>query len=245
MHLNDDIRTVAEQRRKPYPSNIETACYFETDWLDDEINKDEEAEEITYKSWYEQEDQLNYCLLPCIVMERREYVPGEEASIHDILDDDFNERPQFDGKENGGSVTNKRYMAKLLDNHESNTSIGYECHIFKRFEYYYMDIPREGITFVNKMHSTDQWIDQAFRQPIGLPEEMVPKNWRDLSRRKGTRGGNKKKSEPVQKMTTEQTLEEKEYQHSIKKWNEVESRREKLNEIKEKVSPRNSPRYDL
>jgi len=246
-HKDDDIRTLSEQRRNPYPSNIETACYFETDWLDDGIVKDEDADEITSESWYEQLDHYD-CLLPCIITERREYVDGEEADILGMWDDDFNEVSPNAGKPNGGSRTNKRYVAKLVDSYEHNSSIRYECHIYNRFEYYYMDIPREGITFVDKAHSTDQWIDQAFRHPIGFPDGMYPSNWKDLSRRKGTRGGHRKKeiSSPIKEMTVEEATKEKAYQFSVKKWNEAESRREMIEELQEdKHRTKNSPRYDL
>jgi len=248
-HLNhdSDIRTISEQRRNPYPSNLETACYFELDWLDEATYKDNAAELITSESWYEQDDHFD-CLLPCIITERREYEEGEEAEVLGLWDDDFNTQSETAGLPNGGSRTNKRYVAKLLDNHESNTSINYECHLYKRFEYYYMDIPREGITFVDKIHSTDQWIDQAFRQPIGFPEGMYPDNWKDLSRRKGTRGGHRKKklSSPLKEMSKEEAAKEKEYQYTVKKWNEAESRRELLIEIQEnKHFGKNSARYDL
>ena len=42
LHFLDDIRTISEQRRNPYPSNIETGCYFETDWLTEEDNREDE-----------------------------------------------------------------------------------------------------------------------------------------------------------------------------------------------------------
>lgn len=251
-HLNmeQDIRTVSELRRKPYPSNLQTACYFETDWLSESDNADEDTDEMTYKSWYEQEDHFDYCLLPCVITERREFVEGEAAEVlKDAMDDDEGWLfPQQKREEKwGGSRTSKRYVAKLLDDHETNTSINYDCHIFKRFEYYYMDIPREGITFVDKIQSTDSWIDHAFRQPVGFPEEMVPKNWRDLSRRRGTRGGNRvKKPKPAEKEKTKKEVEEETtYQFSIKRWNEAGSRREKLEDILRKGGRPGSVRDDL
>jgi len=257
LHGTDDLRTITEQRRNPYPSNIETACHFEYDWLDDNINADETADDMTFMSWYKQKDHFGFCLLPCIITERRDYVPGEEGLDYKDDDDDDDyfvgshrqamNQKKLEGEENGGSATSKRYTAKILDNHESNTAISYDCHIYSRFQYFYMDIPREGITFVNKPHSTDQWIDQAFRQPIGLPDEMMPKIWRDLSRRKGTRGGDRKTAPvtPTKEVTPKEEEDEKEYQHSVKKWQEGESRREKLEEIYEKYDRDSSPHEDL
>mmetsp|Transcript_4303 Transcript_4303/g.8280 ORF Transcript_4303/g.8280 Transcript_4303/m.8280 type:complete len:118 (-) Transcript_4303:56-409(-) len=109
-----------------------------------------------------------------------------------------------------------------------------------------MDVPREAIAFINKPHSTDQWIEQAFRQPIGLPDYMVPKAWRDLTRRKGNmRGGrsNNVVSRPkaaaaadVKMILTEKEEKaEKDYQLSVTRWNEVETRRERLEELEVKL----------
>jgi len=241
LEARKDILTISEQRRKPYPPNVETACYFEVDWLDSDINEDQNAELTTYKSWYEQGDDPEGCLLPCIITERRDYEEGEENEIIDLLDDDgYKKILKEHSTINGGSSTTKRYTAKLVDNHEQNTSVSYECHIFSRFQYFMMDIPREGITFVDKLHSSDSWIEQAFRQPIGLPEDMVPPQWRDLNPPKGrTRGGNSSSRKKTQvsapkEMTVEQFVEEKKYQQSIKKWTEAESRQELLDGFYEK-----------
>lgn len=241
LYPTHDLRTITEQRRNPYPSNIETACYFEYDWLDTTINEDEDAEETTFLSWYEMEDHFDSCLLPCIVTERRDYIAREEVRENDYNDDGF-VISNVESEPNGGSATPKRYTAKLIDNHQENTSISYDCHLFNRFEYYVMDIPREGIVFVNKIHSTDQWIDQVFRQPIGLPDEMVPTSWRDLTRRRGMRGGQKKSVAPLV-MTREEAEQEEKYLFSVKKWNEAESRRDMLEESLEKRQ--SSSREDL
>eukprot|EP00571_Detonula_confervacea_P001872 CAMPEP_0172316590 /NCGR_PEP_ID=MMETSP1058-20130122/28757_1 /TAXON_ID=83371 /ORGANISM="Detonula confervacea, Strain CCMP 353" /LENGTH=815 /DNA_ID=CAMNT_0013030931 /DNA_START=323 /DNA_END=2770 /DNA_ORIENTATION=- len=255
LYGEDDIRTVTEQYRNPYPSNIETACYFGFDWLDDEDDGDRDAEPVTYESWYNQEDELDPgCLLPCVITERRDYIAGEEEKQKQYDNDDDDgyknnerkERQSRNTEHNGGSASPKRYTVKLIDTHEENTSIGFQCHIYKRFEYVYMDIPREGITFINKPHSTDHWIEQAFRQPIGLPDEMVPKIWRDLTQRKGMRGSNnvpKPKAAAAKVMTEKEEDAEKDYLLSVKRWNVVETRRERLEELDEKLQL--TPRQDL
>jgi len=133
-----------------------------------------------------------------------------------------------------------------------------------------MDIPREGIVFVNKPHSTDAWIEQAFRQPIGLPDDMVPTVWKDLNRRnhrkgkmRGSRAGagaggagasaadaaaleatTKKQTKPPT-MTQDEEDDENSYQESLKRWNDVDTRREKLEELKEKSFVEASARADL
>ena len=245
-HEKDDIRTVSEQRRDPYPSNLETACYFEYDWLDDDIDQDPDAERVTYESWYNQivDFELD-CLLPCIVTERRDFVPGESKDAMSFDDDDDEYHASQTGeedvagkpeKENGGSFSSKRYTAKLMDNLDQNTSIDFNCHIFQRFEYILMDIPREGIRFVDKPHSTDQWIAQAFRRPVGLPEDMVPRGWRDLAPSGGTRGGGSHKSRPGPALSeeAEESEEELDYQWSIKRKQFAETRRERLESLEGK-----------
>ncbi len=244
LHGLDELRTVTEQRRNPYPSNLETACFFESDWLSDRDDQDELADGVTFESWYHMNGPMDECLLPCLITERRNYVPGEESQIYD--DDDF-VVPEEDRMENGGSETSQRYTVKLTDPIEENTSIPFECHIYKKFEYYLLDVPREGIIFANKIHSTDQWIDQAFRQPVGLPDDMVPNEWKDLSRRKGTRGGTRKKKAPPKKQMTEEEEEgEKNYIFSVKKWTEADSRRDLLEEMQDKwLEKKYAPLYDL
>jgi len=268
MHSTDVIETITEQHRSRtaahtahkqkqkdktagttdtapfsppvYPSNIQTACYFGTDWLYDDINEDVNAETTTYMSWYKQDDHFEYCLLPCLITERREYVEDEAKRIRrtgddihddddDVYDDDdvdgdgaFDDDDYVDSNEEAKRNEHKlyhdsnfkqRYTAKLIDHYEENTSIDYDCHLYKRFDYIYEDIPREGIIFVNKPHSTDVWLEKAFREPIGLPDDMVPDIWKDLSPKVhaaatvaktkkeeggGMRGGskNKKKNNP-------------------------------------------------
>ena len=210
LYGGETLRTITEQHRDPYPSNLQTACSFEFDWLHDEINEDSEAELVTYESWYRQNAQIgpnSGCMLPCMIMERRDYVPGEEDRIReegDTDDDDYDangnhlhmehrrtrrEAEKAIEKENriidpstfADSKFQQRYTVKLLDTHEENTSIDFGCHLYKRFEYIYEDMPREGIVFVNKPHSTDVWLQQAFREPIGLSDDMVPDIWKDLN----------------------------------------------------------------
>ena len=323
-HSTEVIRTISEQHHKSYPTNIETACYFETDWLDDKINEDAASETVTYESWYKQDDHFDVtkgggCLLPCIIMERRDYIDNEESAKRDDDDDDdddnyhvgLDDDDDDDYKSThidklkqlkddtathnfGGSSYKERYTAKLIDTHIDNTSIDYECHIYNRFEYIYEDMPREGIIFVNKPHSTDVWLPKAFREPIGLPDDMVPNIWKDLlsksqqkqaastgggagassstggggggTRMRGGGGGRKKRDEtagggvgsmaagaakdnmavPLKKMNDYvhkdlltkpiHPAEEYNYQLTLNRWTEVETRRERLSEMEEKKS---------
>ena len=84
---------------------------------------------IQYQSWETQEDHDN-CLLPCIILERLRDEESDETT----------------------------YTAKLVDHHHENESIEYACHIFRRFEYIYTDIPRRGIGTCFTIH-----IDATFK----------------------------------------------------------------------------------
>ena len=40
-------------------------------------------------------------------------------------------------------------------------------------------VPRPAIRFTDKMYTTDQHLQQAFRHWIGMPDEIFPQAWRD------------------------------------------------------------------
>jgi hypothetical protein len=42
------------------------------------------------------------------------------------------------------------------------------------------DVPWSGITFVDKDYTGNQFLRSSFRHEIGLPDTMIPSNWRDL-----------------------------------------------------------------
>eukprot|EP00934_Nitzschia_sp_Nitz4_P000281 Nitzschia sp. Nitz4//NODE_540_length_12935_cov_73.125932//9866//11602//NITZ4_additional_000079-RA//1//CDS//3329531966//281//frame0 len=102
---------------------------------------------VQYQSWNTQSDHVS-CMLPCLILER-------------------------DDIENGNTL----YTAKLVDQHYENESVEYDCHIFRRFEYIYTDIPRYGIEFVNKEYASDAFLQAAFRHHIEVPDGMYPDQW--------------------------------------------------------------------
>lgn len=44
----------------------------------------------------------------------------------------------------------------------------------------YEDLPRMAFTFVDKPHTTDMFLENAFRREIGIPDGMFPRAWRNL-----------------------------------------------------------------
>jgi len=175
------IHTITEQHHKPYPPNLQTACYFEIEWVGD---ADFQEDVMAYESWNNQDDHFQ-CLLPCIIMDRNN---GEETDDRMVVDDD-----NFDDdlyaetleRDDDGVSINTRYTAKLIDSHEENVAVDWNCHLYKDFEYIYTDIPREGIIFVEKPHQSDVWLPDAFRQPIG-GNNMFPHIWKKKNMRRRT-----------------------------------------------------------
>jgi hypothetical protein len=41
-------------------------------------------------------------------------------------------------------------------------------------------VPRSALTWLNAPGTMDFYLPNAFRQPIGLPDEMMPTQWRNL-----------------------------------------------------------------
>jgi hypothetical protein len=41
-------------------------------------------------------------------------------------------------------------------------------------------VPRHAIRFSDKMYTTDQHLENAFRHEIGLPDDVFPESWKDL-----------------------------------------------------------------
>jgi hypothetical protein len=64
------------------------------------------------------------------------------------------------------------YTAKIYPNGEGGT------HFIMR------DIPRRAVEFFDQSYTSDMFLKDAFRHEIALPDDMVPKAWRDLDNKK-------------------------------------------------------------
>jgi hypothetical protein len=42
-------------------------------------------------------------------------------------------------------------------------------------------VVREAITFLEKPYQSDQFLQEAFRHPIGIPDDIFPDSWRDYN----------------------------------------------------------------
>lgn len=66
------IRTIAEQRTDPYPENLETVCFWDT-----EDYEDEEGDETDVYFWSQREED-DECLRPCTILDRLQHSEGGE-----------------------------------------------------------------------------------------------------------------------------------------------------------------------
>lgn len=157
------VRTVFEQKTIPYPSDIDTACFF---------TPPEECEAPTDQSkGIKCEVDSNHVsnffqvnLHPCNILSRH----GGNG-IHWYTANVTVTKPRAN-KEKGGP---KR--PKADKNHDRPIEVS--------DNYLVKYLPRQAIRFVYKPYSKDQYRKGAFRHPIGMGESMMPEEWLDLRRK--------------------------------------------------------------
>lgn len=128
----EPIRTVDEQKEKPYSSNLKTVC-FTPNWRRDEY---------TTMKWtkpdYPYPNDLTYC---------------------NVLSRELN------------SITNEYiYNVSIMFDRLQPDELD-------QYKYIDTDIPHWAISFVDKPYMSDMHLPNAFRQPMDLPTNMIPKQW--------------------------------------------------------------------
>ena len=146
------IRTEEEQKRMPYPENLQLSCYY----VYDEANlkphpnsiPEIDGETITTAKWsYSENLWIPANLIPC--------------RIHD--------RIKRKGKTLDGAIQESDfYTAQMILEDRPG-----ERHIVT-------SIPRAAIEFTNKVLTTDQQLPNAFRHEIGLAPGIYPEAWLDI-----------------------------------------------------------------
>jgi hypothetical protein len=76
----------------------------------------------------------------------------------------------------------KGYLCDILG--RNDTSNTYDVVINHQKQEYSGDtqrtnIPREALSFVDVPYSTDMHLMKAFRHPLGIPDILIPKIWRN------------------------------------------------------------------
>jgi hypothetical protein len=150
-HPGDAIRTEEEQNKKPYPSGVQTSCYFmeiDKTEFDHPYGYDSEAEAIYYNKeaeaiYYNKENEG--CLRPCKILERQVVNGKENYSV------EVEEMP------------NVLTPDDCLLNHKRQKVLR---------------TPTSVITITDKEYTADQFLPDSFRHEITVPEDMYPENWK-------------------------------------------------------------------
>jgi hypothetical protein len=154
------ILTVEEQKSNPYPDNVQTACYFShtanTVYHD---YKDDDDDDNSTSMWVKWNEINHHCLRWCSILERIE--------VGDDDDDDDDRRLVY-------------YDALLLP---PDSNLDEECLLPENEKIYVMEIPSDAVTLVDQPLSRDQYISNAFRHYIQLPDDILPSAWRQYSSR--------------------------------------------------------------
>lgn len=146
LNAEKKIRTMEEQEKKPYGTNVSTMC-----WLD---------------------------ILKLVADGKN----GVETFVWENyrMDVKYNSKPPTDDNTKLCTVE-KRYLDKT-----SEGSFFYETTMEFSFpqiadnKISMKGFPRSSIEFVNREYTSDQFIENAFRHEIAIPDEIFPKKWIDL-----------------------------------------------------------------
>ena len=145
----ETVKTAEEQLADPYPNNVQTVCYYDSDA---KIEKVDEENNIIYAVW-EDNSLPHECMRPCTILER---YADDEYRVGDRLGLDYlykAEMMHFEGEENFWFCNMKpgRHIAR--------------------------DVSYDGILIVDKPYSHDIFLDSAFRHEIGVPNDFYPREW--------------------------------------------------------------------
>jgi hypothetical protein len=160
------IRTLAEQKQTPYPDNVFTSCYYKFYSQDSTGNFDIPTSKhtVTRAEWQQSSDSYeNRHLRPCLILDRHVDAKGGSDVQHD--DDDDQELRQH------------YYTIRIMNRPGLRESerIPHNVH------HIVSNVPRDAIQFSDKLYTTDQHIETAFRHHIGLVgNDLFPPQWMDL-----------------------------------------------------------------
>ena len=136
--------------KNPYPDNVELRCFVQFLTAEPELTSDIERKIQDYRKQKGGAWKLD---------------EGEDISElqHLVIDTSQGTRPveilQTKEMEDG------HVLYRVLDLEEKGT---------------YSGIPRLGFYFVDKPHTTDMFLENAFRREIGIPDELFPKLWKNI-----------------------------------------------------------------
>ncbi|CAB9496363.1 Guanylate cyclase [Seminavis robusta] len=153
------------QGSKPYPPNLLTSCFYPyvhpetkpSEGEDDE--KNDPTRNITSAEWRHMPGIFELRnLRPCTIMQRYEVEKDKDSSSGDSED-----------------PSNFYYTVVIRNRYglaPQERILPGQMHVVTR-------VPRRAIRFTDKVYTTDQHLQNAFRKEIGLSDELF-RNWMDL-----------------------------------------------------------------
>lgn len=166
--LDQHVRAF-EEHKEEYPGNYQSARDWTKDNIDTMLRTEEEQIDEPYPFHFELkcivEDDLDRDEI--LSMWEREHTPAMPCRI-------VKRRKSFSGQ----------YQYKVMF---KNIGVrDYQIH--KQFigdiealEWTKLEwLPQVALRFIDRPYSTDLWLPHAFRQPIGLPDDIFPEAWRNV-----------------------------------------------------------------
>ena len=157
LHGSDTVRTDEEQMEDPYPDNLQLRCHYklaEDQWRQQWMK--EKGLNQNYLSWTN--DEKGY---PCSIVERKLLRKGK------------NGQQQADQQQEPPSPEDFQYdvIMYIIEDDAETFEIEEEVEVY--------GVPREGLSFVDLPYSTDLHLLNTFRQPMGIPEDLMPQVWKN------------------------------------------------------------------
>lgn len=156
-YVHDDVvkmlRTEKELRYQPYPANVFTSCYYRyTDNKDEAEKLQKIGDSVTAFKWTATRGIFNPPnLRPCRIIQRQ-----------------------------GDDVTGSNRMTFTVQI-RNRYGLAAEQRIPKGTTHIVTHVPRQAIRFSDKIYTTDQHLENAFRHEIGIPDGVFPELWKDLA----------------------------------------------------------------
>jgi len=155
------LRTLTEQSDYPYPENIFTSCFYSysqrSSTVDPHLDssKGGHQQQVMTDEWrYFKGIYETRNLRPCLILDRQEsHLKEGEKSSDEIY-----------------------YTVRLMN----HPGLAENERIPRGVSYIVTKIPRRAVRFSDKLYTTDQHLENAFRHRMGLGD-LFPDQWMDLS----------------------------------------------------------------
>jgi len=153
--------TVYEQEENPYPDNIITICTY---W-------EEEGQQLSEEDPADRYEETHMIDREELVEVLEEY--GYDGSKYVQNDDEEYYWPCQIYKRSDDGDTYVVRITQLLSEDKTRWSVAEKPRMLFNFSL-------KSIMFAEKAYVGDQFLENAFRHPIGIPDEIFPKEWMDL-----------------------------------------------------------------